>query len=125
MCISWLSVQYNDKKIHFGFFIQLRWARCDLYNIFTVTDRFQPKKSKIRNGSHSSGSGMGYSPNFPVALGRDEICFRGSGTGRDLFSWHWDGTRFVFVGLGWERFENPLPCHPLAGTESGNAMYGV
>ncbi len=29
--------------------------------------------------------------------------FRGIGTGRDSF----------FVGVGRERFENSLPCHPL------------
>ncbi len=36
--------------------------------------------------------------------------------GRDfppVFSWDWDGTRFFSVGVGRERFENPLPCHPL------------
>ncbi len=39
--------------------------------------------------------------------------FRGIGTGRDKFSWDWDGKRLIFVGLGRERFENSLPCHPL------------
>ncbi len=46
------------------------------------------------NGSHSSGSGTGR--DFPP-----------------VFSWDWDGTRFFSVGVGRERFENPLPCHPL------------
>ncbi len=42
-------------------------------------------------------------------LERDRIFsqfFRGIGTGRDFF----------FVGVGRERFENPLPCHPLLST---------
>ncbi len=30
-----------------------------------------------------------------------------------FFSWDWDGKRFIFVGVGRERFENSLPCHPL------------
>ncbi len=37
-------------------------------------------------------------------------------TGRDfppVFSWDWVGKRFIFVGVGRERFENSLPCHPL------------
>ncbi len=43
------------------------------------------------------------------------------GLGRDgifpqFFSWDWDGTGFIFVGVGRERFENPLPCHPLLHT---------
>ncbi len=46
------------------------------------------------NGSHSSGSGTGR--DFPP-----------------VFSWDWDGKRYIFVGMGWERFENSLPCHPL------------
>ncbi len=38
------------------------------------------------------------------------------GTGRDfppVFSWDWDGMGLIFVGVGRERFENSLPCHPL------------
>ncbi len=46
------------------------------------------------NGSHSSGSGTGR--DFPP-----------------VFSWDWDGKRFIFVGVGRERFENSLPCHLL------------
>ncbi len=61
-------------------------------------DRFRPKKTKNTgvggNGSHSSGIGTGQ--DFPP-----------------VFSWDWDGTRFFFVGVGRERFENPLLCHPL------------
>ncbi len=34
-----------------------------------------------------------------------------------VFSWDWDGTRFFSVGVGRERFENPLPCHPLECTQ--------
>ncbi len=62
----------------FWVFIQLiRWARCDLYYIFTVT--VIGKKNKKNNtgvggnGSHSSGSGMGFSSSFIVGLGREEI----------------------------------------------------
>ncbi len=32
----------------------------------------------------------------------------------NFFLWDWDGTRFFFVGVGRERFENQLPCHPWA-----------
>ncbi len=52
---------------------------------FTVTDRFQPKKTQPGvggNGSHSSGIGMG--PDFSsffAGLGWDRIFFCGSGTG--------------------------------------------
>ncbi len=46
------------------------------------------------NGSHSSGSGTGR--DFPP-----------------VFSWDWDGKRYIFVGVGRERFENSLLCHPL------------
>ncbi len=38
------------------------------------------------------------------------------GVGRDfppVFSWDWDGKTLKFVGVGRERFENSLPCHPL------------
>ncbi len=52
------------------------------------------------NGSHSSGSGTGR--DFPP-----------------VFSWDWDGKRLIFVGVGRERFENSLPCHPLEHS-SGN-----
>ncbi len=38
---------------------------------------------------------MGFSPSFFVGLGRDKI---------------------FFVGMGWDRFGNPLPCHPLLCT---------
>ncbi len=30
-----------------------------------------------------------------------------------FFSWDWDGKRLIFVGVGRERFENSLPCHPV------------
>ncbi len=50
-----------------------------------------------RNGSHSSGSGTGR--DFPP-----------------VFSWDWDGKRFIFVGVGRERFENLLPCYPLVNS---------
>ncbi len=46
------------------------------------------------NGSHSSLSGR--DRDFPP-----------------VFSWDWVGKRYIFVGVGRERFENSLPCHPL------------
>ncbi len=49
---------------------------------------------------------------FFVGLGREEIHSSGSGTGR-VFSWDWDGKRFILPGVEWERFENSLPRHPL------------
>ncbi len=63
-------------------FIQLiRWARCDLYYIFTVIDSYRQKKKKKKK--HGTGrewesffrewNGTGFSPSF----------FRGIGTGRD------------------------------------------
>ncbi len=74
----------NNKKTTFWVFIQLiRWARCDLYYIFTVIDSYKKKKKKKKpntgvggNGSHSSGSGPGFSSSF---------------------SWDWDGKRLKFV----------------------------
>ncbi len=78
---SWLSVQYNNKKLHVVFFFQLRLARCDLYYIFTVTDRFRPKKKKTREWEGMGVILLGFSPNFSVGLGRDEILFCGRGTG--------------------------------------------
>ncbi len=58
----------------FWVFIQLiRWARCDLYYIFTVIDSYRQKKQQHGSGSHSSGSGTGFSSSFFVGLGREEI----------------------------------------------------
>ncbi len=69
--------------VHKMAFIQLiRWARCDLYYIFTVIDSYRQKNTGVGgNGSHSSGSGTGFSPSFFVGLGREEIHFCGSETG--------------------------------------------
>ncbi len=98
-CIRWLSVQYNNKKLHFGFystnglvFIQLiRWARCDLYYIFYFNWQISAKKKKKKKKLHGSGrewesffrewTGTGFSPSFFVGLGREEIHFCGSGMG--------------------------------------------
>ncbi len=55
------------------------------------------------NGSHSSGSGTGR--DFPP-----------------VFSWDWDGKRLIFVGVGRERFENSLPCHPLVCVCGGGGL---
>ncbi len=79
-----LSVQYNNKKRHFGVFIQLiRWARCDLYYIFTVINSYKKTKKQTPHGS-----------------GREwESFFREwNGTGfPPVFSWDWDGKRLKFV----------------------------
>ncbi len=90
---------HNDKKLHLFCFIQLRWARCDLYYIFTVTGRFWPKKTR-------EWEGMG------VILPGVEQFFRRIGTALDIF----------FVGEGRERFENPLPSHPLLYTSRVKKM---
>ncbi len=82
-CLSWLSVQY--KKIYIiWIFILLRWARCDLYCIFNVTERFRQKKQTWE------WEGMG-------------VIFQG---------WERGGIfPQFFRGIG--TFENPLPCPPL------------
>ncbi len=63
----------------FWVFIQLiKWARCDLYYIFTVIDSYQKKKTR-------EWEGMGVI--FP-------------GVERDfppVFLWDWDGKRLKFV----------------------------
>ncbi len=65
-----------------------------------------PKKIKTQHGSgrewesfFRDWNGTGFSPSFFVGLG-------------------WD---FFFVGVGRERFENPLPCHPLLDTHDPDA----
>ncbi len=77
----WLSVQYNNKKTTFWVFIQLiRWARCDLYYIFTVIDSYRQKKKK-KQTREWEGMGVilpgverwGFPPSFFVGLGREEI----------------------------------------------------
>ncbi len=75
--------QFNiiTKNDILGVFIQLiRWARCDLYYIFTVIDSYRQKKKKKTqhrewrgNGSHSSGSGTEDFPPVFRGLGREEI----------------------------------------------------
>ncbi len=58
----------------FWVFIKLiRWARCDLYYIFTVIDSYRQKNNNMGvggNGSHSSGSGTGFSSSFFVGFGK-------------------------------------------------------
>ncbi len=34
------------------------------------------------------------------------------------FSWDWVRNRLIFVGVGRERFENSLLCHPLTHTHT-------
>ncbi len=74
-CLSWLSVQYNNKNPTFWIFIQLRLARFDLYCIFTVTDSCQKNKTKKNN----TGVGGNGSHSYWIGTGRDFFC--GSGTG--------------------------------------------
>ncbi len=68
----------------FGVFIQLiRWARCDLYYIFTVIDSYRQKKKKKKTTREWEGMGVilpGVERDFPP-----------------VFSWDWDGKRLKFV----------------------------
>ncbi len=74
------SVQYNNKKTTFWVFIQLiRWARCDLYYIFTVIDSYRQKKKKKKQ----HGSGRELESFFRKWNGIFLQFFRGIGTGRD------------------------------------------
>ncbi len=64
----------------FWVFIQLiRWARCDLYYIFTVIDSYQQKKQK----KQQHGSGREWESFFREWNGIFLQFFRGIGTGRD------------------------------------------
>ncbi len=87
LCNTVHKMAFSSIYLHFGFFIQLiRWARCDLYYIFTITDRFRQKKTTTREWE-----GMGV---ILPGVERDGIFpqfFRGIGTGRDSFLWEWDG----------------------------------
>ncbi len=66
------------RKYIFKVFIQLRWARCDMYYIFTVTDRLWQKKTKKK---HREWEGMRLillgveRDRISPQLGRDDICF--------------------------------------------------
>ncbi len=75
---------------------------------FDCNWQISAKKKKKHNtgvgGSHSSGSGTGR--DFPP-----------------VFSWDWDGKRLFFVGVGRERFENSLPCHPLIVTQKSQKWF--
>ncbi len=67
----------------FWVFIQLiRWARCDLYYIFTVIDSYRQKKKKQQHGSGREWEVIlpGVERDFPP-----------------VFSWDWDGKRLKFV----------------------------
>ncbi len=89
-CLRWLSIQYNNKNTTFWIFSQLRWARCDLYCIFTETDRFRPKKKK---NTTREWEGMGV---IVLGLEQDEIFpqfFRGIGTGTSFFLWDGRGLK--------------------------------
>ncbi len=68
-CLSWLSVQYNNKKL------------------LNTTREWGEWESFFQDWN-----GTGFPPSFFV---------------------DWDRMGFVFVGVGRERFENPLLCHPL------------
>ena len=70
-------------------------------------------KKKIYGSGTGAGvslnrSGMGVGVNLPGA-GWDGIVFK-------TLVWEWDGTRFLSMGVGRDRSENPLPCHPLLQT---------
>ncbi len=68
------------QKTTFWVFIQLiRWARCDLYYIFTVIDSYQKKKKK----KQQHGSGREWESFFREWNGIFLQFFRGIGTGRD------------------------------------------
>ncbi len=63
-----------------GFIQLIRWARCDLYYIFTVIDSYRQKKKKTTT---REWEGMGV---ILPGVERDGIFpqfFRGIGTGRD------------------------------------------
>ncbi len=77
----------KSQKSTFWIFIQLRWACCDLHCIFTVTDRFQPKKPQHGSVRELESffwdwDGTGFSPSFFVGFGLDGIFFCGSGMGK-------------------------------------------
>ncbi len=68
----------------FWVFIQLiRWARCDLYYIFTVIDSYQKKKKK----KQQHGSGREWESFFREWNGIFLQFFHGIGTGRDYSLW--------------------------------------
>lgn len=64
----------------------------DRKEIYTVCKHYflEGFIGKLSDGSHSHEIG--------------KVVFFHSVTGRD---------RSIFVGVGWDRTENPLPCHPL------------
>ncbi len=65
----------------FGVFIQLiRWARCDLYYIFTVIDSYREKEKRKKNNTGMGVILPGVERDFPP-----------------VFSWDWDGKRLKFV----------------------------
>ncbi len=87
------------KNYFFFFFIQLRWARCDLYYIFTVTGRFWPKKTR-------EWEGMG------VILPGVEQFFRRIGTALDFF----------FCGRGTGKIWKSTPESPFTLVKSSWAL---
>ncbi len=74
----WLSVQYNNKNDIWVFIQLIRWARCDLYYMFTVIDSYRQKKKKQQHGS-----GREWESFFREWNGIILQFFRGIGTGRD------------------------------------------
>ncbi len=76
--IRWLSVQYNNKKRHFGFFIQLiRWA--PLWSVLYFYGNWQLSAKK----KQQHGSGREWESFFREWNGIFLQFFRGIGTGRD------------------------------------------
>ncbi len=79
--IRWLSVQYNNKKRHLGFYsnnkVGTLWSVLYFYCNWQLSAKKKKNSTGVGgNGSHSSGSGTGFSSSF---------------------SWDWDGKRLKFV----------------------------
>ncbi len=77
---SWLSVQYNNKKLHVGFFFSTKVGTLWSVLYFYCNWQISAKKKKTREWEGMGVILLGFSPNFSVGLGRDEI-----------FLWAWDG----------------------------------
>ncbi len=75
--------QFNiiPKNDILGFYSLIRWARCDLYYIFTVIDSYRQKKKQ----QHGSGREW------------ESIFREWNGIFLQFFSWDWDGKRLKFV----------------------------
>ncbi len=79
LCIDGFQFNIITKNDILGFIQLIRWARCDLYYIFTVIDSYQKKKKKKKNPG-VGGNGESF---FREWNGIFLQFFRGIGTGRD------------------------------------------